>query len=714
MTERNCQTEFRNAVWRVIRDFCLTGEYEHLREEFSRSGKLAGHIDELHLRVREMRANLDGAPVPEEHAGDSQAENSRSGASPRVPSEDDPIRTERVQRRKKADLETDRSSSHVADANESGSEPAGAADQKERKATIQEAGKGIEAASAGIASDGDGRDSSKDESAPIAVGMEGKGQEPTHRVRNESQEEGASGAEDKLTIPGQTRRTGDVANQSLSDRDVDEAKHAAAGLIGQRTGPPDHAADASRKGRAVAVSGKSGKSDPSPTSGDATKRSEPGQPEEQGEPATGERGAAHRRAGAPAVVEKGQAVVKPTAAAVVRKSIRLSNSTVGKDYEAKIPEEVMPARDLLECRVAGLEDTGLEFDVTSRSLRGKPLKAGEFAFVLKFRQSTQIDPKRFIERELLLTVNADPRSLWKNLPSDSNELYWKPDSHSDALCKDRRLIAASQRGRSHANVGSCRDDDFQIRYVEEGRWYLVAVADGAGYAKYSRKGSEIACRVVLNTVMTQIDSLFNDELAATLAALRRAEDSSGRKKVGDALYTLLGGAAHAAMKAIQEESKTQAAAIKDYATTLLVVVAKKYDFGWFIGAFWVGDGGIGIYRKGKSVRLLGVPDGGEFAGQTRFLTMPEIWEAKELFRRLRFEIVDDFTAVVLMTDGVSDPKFGPESELMNLEKWDRLWTEVGEAAGLSDGSEGRSQDLLRWLDFWAPGEHDDRTIAILC
>ena len=32
---------------------------------------------------------------------------------------------------------------------------------------------------------------------------------------------------------------------------------------------------------------------------------------------------------------------------------------------------------------------------------------------------------------------------------------------------------------------------------------------------------------------------------------------------------------------------------------------------------------------------------------------------------------------------------------------------------LSDDNEAAKEQLLNWLDFWSPGNHDDRTIAIL-
>lgn len=95
--------------------------------------------------------------------------------------------------------------------------------------------------------------------------------------------------------------------------------------------------------------------------------------------------------------------------------------------------------------------------------------------------------------------------------------------------------------------------------------------------------------------------------------------------------------------------------------------------------------------------------------------MPEIFkDAASLYQRLRFNIVNDFTALFLMTDGVSDPKFETDANLNNPDKWDTLWNDLKEnGVELTDDNEAAKDQLLNWLDFWSPGNHDDRTIAIL-
>ena len=89
-------------------------------------------------------------------------------------------------------------------------------------------------------------------------------------------------------------------------------------------------------------------------------------------------------------------------------------------------------------------------------------------------------------------------------------------------------------------------------------------------------------------------------------------------------------------------------------------------------------------------------------------------DAATLYQRLRFNIMDDFTALFLMSDGVSDPKFETDANLNNPDKWDALWNDLRDnGVQLTDDNEDSKDQLLNWLDFWAAGNHDDRTIVIL-
>ena len=74
-----------------------------------------------------------------------------------------------------------------------------------------------------------------------------------------------------------------------------------------------------------------------------------------------------------------------------------------------------------------------------------------------------------------------------------------------------------------------------------------------------------------------------------------------------------------------------------------------------------------------------------------------------------------------MTDGISDPMFETENNLNSFNKWAEFWDKLktgfpdDEISGvdLKDDNEESKDQLLKWMDFWSPGNHDDRTLVIL-
>ena len=352
----------------------------------------------------------------------------------------------------------------------------------------------------------------------------------------------------------------------------------------------------------------------------------------------------------------------------------------------------------------------------------------ELTIKYKFDNIEMSEKSPFLEKKMPFVIIQDPRKLWKELPVDWDAMpepkYKNDDTQAEYVkvecladgTPQKDIVAASKRGRSHSQEAKPRDDHFKLSHVDNG-WYIMAVADGAGSAKYSREGSRLACEEVVNYCTLQLLNCKPFEEAVCLYNLPKDEsENEARKIVGDYIYKIVGTAAFKAHKAINAEAALKQHPPKQYATTLLLAICKKFDFGWFIATFWVGDGAICLYDKEKHTsKILGIPDEGEYAGQTRFLTMPDIFtDSTSFYKRLRFNIVDDFTALFLMSDGVSDPKFETDANLNNTDKWDALWDDLKQnGVELTDDNEAAKDQLLSWLDFWSPGNHDDRTIAIL-
>ena len=159
-----------------------------------------------------------------------------------------------------------------------------------------------------------------------------------------------------------------------------------------------------------------------------------------------------------------------------------------------------------------------------------------------------------------------------------------------------------------------------------------------------------------------------------------------------------------------------------YHSTFIFSLFKKYDFGYVILTFGVGDCPIAIMNKEKTeTTLLNWLDVGEFGGGTRFITQADIFHSTErpMSTRFNFKIETDFSYLFLMTDGIYDPKFIVESNLEKNEKWNEFL----------DDLQGKNEDNLKvdfdksnteiasqlsnWMDFWSQGNHDDRTLAII-
>ncbi len=412
--------------------------------------------------------------------------------------------------------------------------------------------------------------------------------------------------------------------------------------------------------------------------------------------------------------------------AVEAEYIYLPNGRVGEMYKAEVAFNVEGVEDYY---IKGLDAVGLQFEKNEHGFtlsgQAKPEdpKGGDFPLTLKYKPACLLPDEEWLTRKLNLIINPDPKTLWKSLPTPKDIPYYKEDEQMEYVKVEavndeprKDIVAASLRGRSHAHEGKPRDDHFKLFYSQESEWYIIAVADGAGSAKYSREGSRVACDTVVDYCKNALEDNNEFEDAIRMYAQNR-DDVDLRRSVYKCIYQILGNAAFKAHNAIKEEAESSAEAkVKDYATTLLLAVCKHFEFGWVVGSFWVGDGAICVYDKENHMAdMLGMPDEGEFAGQTRFLTMPEIFtDSKSLSQRLRFKIYTDFTALMLMTDGVSDPKFETDANLQNVDKWDELWKDLlDNGVELTDDNEKSQEQLLEWLNFWDRGNHDDRTIAIL-
>lgn len=395
----------------------------------------------------------------------------------------------------------------------------------------------------------------------------------------------------------------------------------------------------------------------------------------------------------------------------------LPNASVRQSYSHELLP-INPVSGLVVKEVRVAEDFGLRFDSSSNRLVGTPTKSGEFQLEIWFYAEntlTDIASARLI-------VNPDPKSLWQNLPSDRSDPYWKPDEDHQFIngSEGWHLVAGSKRGRSHAQKGTFRDDDFFIFSQEQTGWQIAVVSDGAGSAKYSRRGSAIICKDGGEHLERALAGDAGIDLIAAVEAwqsvLQTSEDDENQKRlIKKQLYVTLGYAAHFALTRIREECEREAdlgGTVKDYSSTILIGITKRFSRGVFCASFSIGDGAIGVMHADGTPELLCEPDSGDFSGQTRFLSQDTVTQ-EELLKRVKFSLVPDFAGMYLMTDGISDPYFQTDKGLEMPERWAQLLQDVETEAILSQRNPESAQRLVTWLDFWSKGEHDDRTLAVI-
>ncbi|CNC50935.1 PP2C family serine/threonine-protein phosphatase [Yersinia similis] len=381
--------------------------------------------------------------------------------------------------------------------------------------------------------------------------------------------------------------------------------------------------------------------------------------------------------------------------------INIANARVGTPFHSDVDISLDNGAKAEILDVSFAKDIGLIFDQATSSLSGTPTESGDIEVTVTW--SCHSAP--YFSTKVLFIVNPDPRSLWKILEPPADDRYFKENvDHKLISAPGINIAAASRRGRSHEHVGSFRDDDFFISSNRDTGWNIMLVADGAGSAKNSRKGSQIVTETVGHYLSAQLSGDKGRELKERI--INWAPED--QRVVGETFIRQFHHASVIAINNIKNESLIAEETVKSYSTTLLATVSFRTGTELFAAAFWMGDGAIAAYGPVGKVRILGTPDSGEYAGQTRFLDVDAVGDP-EFSKRVSIGKWTGISHLVLMTDGVSDPRFETDNGLQNPQKWDALIAEISPC--LSDNPQAAEQ-LAEWLNFFSPGNHDDRTIVV--
>ena len=404
---------------------------------------------------------------------------------------------------------------------------------------------------------------------------------------------------------------------------------------------------------------------------------------------------------------------------IVQQNFRLPNATVNKKYESKIDFLNLGWNDIVFSKFTNLDSYGLHYNNTQEIITGIPLISDDLKSIFLFRLEGEADDSVLHEKPITIIINPDPKLLWKNIESNQSDIYWKKDNVTEVgSFLDKKIVISSKRGRSHANVGSFRDDDYAFKNFTETGWSILAVSDGAGSASESRQGSKLACDLVISYFENNFSAENLKDFDETLLKHNNNPIIETETKINDFVTNNLSKAAkyvHNQLEkfAIQSEKK-----LKDFHSTLIFTLVKKYEFGYAILTFGVGDCPIGLINKDQTeIKLMNWLDVGEYGGG--FITMSEIFKNDNFSSRFGFSLITDFSYLILMTDGIYDPKFVVEANLEKIEKWNEFLNDLkgnnndNIAVDFNYQNLEIAHQLSIWMDFWSPGNHDDRTLAII-
>lgn len=417
----------------------------------------------------------------------------------------------------------------------------------------------------------------------------------------------------------------------------------------------------------------------------------------------------------------------------------IPNANAKKDYNFIFDMSLYPSIKIKEIR--NLDSVGLIYDAETSSIIGVPTAANTIEIQIVFNSKDEDGDDEI--KVIPFIVNADPKDLWLNKPSPADGRFPKEDEKTfSANFLDKKIVVASKRGRSHAHDGTFRDDDFRVKALQN-EWSIVAIADGAGSAKFARAGSKFATEFIINSfddeVVLQdlskvVISYFSQENESLAHENELSSISDGNEEASGSVNdfneksklknkSIIINALYNKIKNLHTElskfADSEEASLKDFHTTLIFALVKKFDFGYVTLTFGVGDCPINVMNKDSSqVKLLNFLDVGESSGATRFITMPEIFSRPDMANRFAINCFEDFSKMFLMTDGIYDPKFVVENKLENLDTWIGFLKDLNgenEDAAKVDFIEDQNieNQLSVWMDFWSKGNHDDRTLAII-
>lgn len=348
------------------------------------------------------------------------------------------------------------------------------------------------------------------------------------------------------------------------------------------------------------------------------------------------------------------------------------------EFSDATEEDAPPATEEASVQVIQKSETIPPIDdkITQEPQLSSPVQA---TLAQEQKASAQSAQQKALSNE---EVTGHTANLWKYLPIPSHEPEPVPEYINGTVkFPGSKVVAARVRGKKHKHEGTNCDDWYEVANYE--RMTFIAVSDGAGSKKFSRIGARESCKAAIGFLVSSFEKLFTDKPELKEHLTLALTDSKCMEACG-----VLAGVvqqsvikAHEAVEAAFYSRKTnpeyekilgRGLQFKDLSGTLLIAVLipiSEITKEHLVISCQIGDGMIAILNSegefSNSMKLMGVPDSGDFSGETDFLTSSQMKNIETLQHRTKISrtVVD---TVMVMSDGVADDYFPNETQMRRL------------------------------------------------
>ena len=234
---------------------------------------------------------------------------------------------------------------------------------------------------------------------------------------------------------------------------------------------------------------------------------------------------------------------------------------------------------------------------------------------------------------------------------------------------------AAVTGSGHVRQGlPCQDRTWSL---EANGVTALALADGAGSARLSHEGAEIAVQTICRTLCERFDELYvsSSPMEMRVRALQEVRQR------------------------IRLHAAERNAAIGNFACTLLAVAVRGDEY----LLVHVGDGVIG-YQKSGRLLVASRPQNGEFANATTFVTSPDVLQKARVLRGRQPKL----EGFVLMSDGCEAALYQKKKAAIAP-----LVGRLFQRAELLEHSTAESLLQMALKCAVSPCTHDDCSLAVM-